>query len=86
MSFSYDDSDGWYDHQQGPILTQSQTSIDDLSAPGQCGANPRRFRPPIGHAQQGRCGVGPRQPLLVISPFSKHNFVDGHSITTSPRS
>jgi phospholipase C len=26
--------------------------------------------------QQARCGVGPRQPLLVISPFSKRNYVD----------
>src|SRR5262249_57286974 len=26
---------------------------------------------------QGKCGFGPRLPLLVISPFAKHNFVDG---------
>ena len=31
------------------------------------------------HAQ-GRCGYGPRQPLLVISPWAKENFVD-HTIT-----
>ena len=24
-----------------------------------------------------RCGVGPRLPLLVISPYAKRNFVDG---------
>jgi phospholipase C len=24
----------------------------------------------------GRCGYSPRQPLLVISPFAKANFVD----------
>jgi phospholipase C len=29
---------------------------------------------------QGRCGYGPRLPLLVISPYSKVNFVD-HSVT-----
>jgi phospholipase C len=29
---------------------------------------------------QGRCGYGPRQPLLVISPFAKPNFVD-HTLT-----
>ena len=29
---------------------------------------------------QGRCGYGPRQPLLVISPFAKANFVD-HTLT-----
>jgi phospholipase C len=32
-----------------------------------------------GHAQ-GRCGYGPRLPLLVISPYAKPNFVD-HSVT-----
>jgi phospholipase C len=32
-----------------------------------------------GHPQ-GRCGYGPRQPFLVISPFAKHNFVD-HTVT-----
>jgi phospholipase C len=26
--------------------------------------------------QQGRCGYGPRQPLLVISPWTKTNSVD----------
>ena len=29
---------------------------------------------------QGRCGYGPRQPLLVISPYAKANFVD-HTLT-----
>ena len=31
------------------------------------------------HAQ-GRCGYGPRLPLLVISPFAKQNYVD-HTMT-----
>ena len=31
------------------------------------------------HAQ-GRCGYGPRMPLLVISPWAKQNFVD-HTTT-----
>jgi phospholipase C len=28
----------------------------------------------------GRCGYGPRLPLIVISPFAKRNFVD-HTLT-----
>ncbi len=28
-------------------------------------------------AYQGRCGYGPRLPLLVVSPFAKRNYVDG---------
>lgn len=66
---SYDDSDGWYDHQMGPIVKQSQTSADALNAPGQCGSINSDG---IG----GRCGYGPRLPLMVISPFAKRNFVD----------
>jgi phospholipase C len=31
------------------------------------------------HAQ-GRCGYGPRQPLLVISPWAKKNYID-HTVT-----
>jgi phospholipase C len=69
----YDDSDGWYDHQIGPIVTESQTPLDSLSAVAQCGADPTKV--PTG--QQARCGVGPRQPLLIVSPFAKRNFVDG---------
>ena len=70
----YDDSDGWYDHQMGPIVTQSQApTIDALTGPGTCGTNPAQ----VPSGQQGRCGFGPRQPLLVVSPFAKRNFVDG---------
>jgi phospholipase C len=69
----YDDSDGWYDHQMGPITTQSQTSLDALSGSDQCGSNPSK----VPSGQDARCGVGPRQPLLVVSPFAKRNFVDG---------
>ncbi len=71
---SYDDSDGWYDHVVPPIVNASQTSFDNLSAPGQCGATP----PADG--MQGRCGYGPRLPLLVISPYSRENYVD-HTLT-----
>ena len=66
---AYDDSDGWYDHQIGPIVSQSNTADDALSGPGSCGTAPAG-------AYEDRCGYGPRQPLLVISRFAKRNFVD----------
>jgi phospholipase C len=70
---AYDDSDGWYDHVMGPIVSQSRTREDGLSGVGSCGtAAPGAY--------QGRCGYGPRLPFLVISPFAKVNFVD-HSVT-----
>jgi phospholipase C len=67
---AYDDSDGWYDHQMGPIVSQSQTAEDALTGTGMCGGNA-----PLS-GQQGRCGVGPRLPLLVISPYARSNYVD----------
>jgi phospholipase C len=70
---AYDDSDGWYDHAVGPIVLQSAVGDDNFAGPGQCGSGSNT-------ATQGRCGYGPRQPLLIVSPFSKVNYVD-HAIT-----
>jgi len=78
----YDDSDGWYDHQLGQIVNSSKSSADALTGPGTCGSGVLALpglNPKTAHAQ-GRCGYGPRQPLLVISPWARHNFVD-HSVT-----
>ena len=71
---AYDDSDGWYDHVIGPILSQSNDpTADALSDPGMCGvARTSTF--------MDRCGFGPRQPLLAVSPFARRNFVD-HTTT-----
>jgi phospholipase C len=80
---AYDDSDGWYDHEMSQIVNQSTGPADALTGPGACGtaltslpgvnttANPHAL---------GRCGYGPRLPLLVISPWAKQNFVD-HTVT-----
>jgi phospholipase C len=70
---AYDDSDGWYDHVMPPIVSQSDTSLDALTGAGSCGTAPAG-------SLQGRCGYGPRLPLLVISPFAKENFVD-HTVS-----
>jgi len=79
---NYDDSDGWYDHQLGQIVNQSTTADDMLSGTGQCGTGTDIALPgPSGAAHaQGRCGYGPRIPLMLISPWAKHNFVD-HTLT-----
>jgi phospholipase C len=78
----YDDSDGWYDHQMSPIVNQSTSAADLLTGPGACGDGSTALPgvdPGNLHAQ-GRCGHGPRQPLMVISPWARENFVD-HTIT-----
>jgi phospholipase C len=75
---AYDDSDGWYDHQMGPIVNQSNVSDDQLLGAGNCGTP--KLIPGASSIQNGRCGYGPRQPLLVISPFARKNYVD-HLVT-----
>jgi phospholipase C len=77
---AYDDSDGWYDHQMGPIANQSSSKADGLTGPGQCGDGTTSLPGPAVDHAQGRCGYGPRLPLLVISPFARRNYVD-HSLT-----
>jgi phospholipase C len=73
----YDDSDGWYDHQMGPIVNQSTSPADMLTGAGACGDGASALPGPDGNQHaQGRCGYGPRLPMLVISPFAKSNFVD----------
>jgi phospholipase C len=79
---NWDDSDGWYDHQMGPVLTQSQTPLDALTGTGTCGTDLETVpATEEGTPEQARCGVGPRIPLLVISPYSKSNYVD-NTLTT----
>ncbi len=73
---AYDDSDGWYDHQMGPIVMQSDVSDDQLAGPGSCGS----VKTVDGVTQNGRCGYGPRLPLLVVSAFAKKNYID-HRVT-----
>jgi phospholipase C len=87
----YDDSDGWYDHQEPPVVNPSFTTADALNGAGKCYVGLQQDRPTLtptstplngafGQPAQGRCGYGTRIPLLVVSPFAKVNFVD-HTLT-----
>lgn len=78
---AYDDSDGWYDHQMAPIVNQSSGMADALTGPNSCGNGATALPGPNGNPHAlGRCGYGPRLPLLVISPWARTNFVD-HTLT-----
>jgi phospholipase C len=68
---TYDDSDGWYDHQSSPRVNGSDTTEDAAV----CTAAPVR----IGDTPD-RCGYGPRLPLVVISPYTRENYVS-HNVT-----
>jgi phospholipase C len=93
--FSYDDSDGWYDHQAPPIVNQSASAQDFLNGTGVCNSGAQQGdggAPPatpllgvapdggVGVPVQGRCGYGTRIPLLLSGPFVKKNYVD-HTLT-----
>jgi phospholipase C len=78
---NYDDSDGWYDHVYSGVTNPSLSPADNLTntaftlpTSGQCGPA-TQLMPPLG-GEQGRCGLGPRLPMLVISPFAQRNHVD----------
>ncbi|MEU6217486.1 alkaline phosphatase family protein [Streptomyces sp. NPDC047022] len=76
---AYDDSDGWYDHayakpRNGSKDTSTGSNGKATDSPA-CQAGPAASG---GYAD--RCGPGTRQPLLVISPYSKVNKID-HTTT-----
>jgi len=71
---TYDDSDGWYDHQASTIVNGSSTAADEAicsSVPQKLGDTP------------DRCGFGPRLPLLVISPWTRDNYVSSNLTDTA---
>ena len=83
---NWDDSDGWYDHVYSGVTNPSLSPADNLTntntnpigagqpTSGQCGPKPQTKAPLAG--EQGRCGFGPRIPMLVISPWARVNHVD----------
>jgi len=68
---AYDDSDGWYDHVAATVKNSSNTADDAAWC-----QNAATAGVPMSGRYADRCGPGPRQPLLVISPYAKKNFVD----------
>jgi len=70
---AYDDSDGWYDHLNN-VINGSHSTAD--VATGVCNIPAVFAGVNTTSPVQGRCGYGPRLPLLVISPWAKKNYVD----------
>ncbi|MHA6759202.1 phospholipase C [Streptacidiphilus sp. PAMC 29251] len=75
---AYDDSDGWYDHVYHAPTNGSADPAQDAAACTAAAAK-KSTAPLNGYAD--RCGPGPRQPLLVVSPYAKTNHLD-HTFTT----
>ena len=78
---NYDDSDGWYDHVYSGVTNPSTSAADNLTnttttgpTSGKCTEAGPAVTPL--NDEQGRCGFGPRLPMIVISPYSRVNDID----------
>jgi phospholipase C len=69
---TYDDSDGWYDHVAPTIINGSANSAIDAATCSSAAVT-------IGTAS-GRCGYSQRLPMVVISPYTRENYVS-HNLT-----
>src|SRR5580698_6196744 len=73
---TYDDSDGWYDHAIPPVINGSNdTTVGDTKV---CSTVPVT----VGTAED-RCGFGDRLPFIVISPYTRANYVSSKLINTA---
>ncbi len=70
---TYDDSDGWYDHQPPVIVNGSNSSLDAAICTS---------APMVLDSYPARCGYGQRLPMLVISPWTRKNYVSGNLTNT----
>ncbi len=68
---AYDDSDGWYDHVASDVRNASSDPANDAAI-----CTSAVVDSGIAGGFQDRCGPGPRLPMLVLSPWSKANYVD----------
>jgi phospholipase C len=82
---TYDDSDGWYDHDYTPPTSSSaDATADQLNGAGKCTSTAAQQSIGVqGSVVNGRCGPGTRIPLIVISPYAKSNYVDHTLVTQS---
>jgi phospholipase C len=76
---TYDDSDGWYDHvspeSAGALINGSDNSSIDTSA---C----ENTAMTVGSGS-GRCGYSQRLPMVVISPWTRENYVSNNLTDTT---
>jgi len=82
---TYDDSDGWYDHQYlAPKSASYDPTADQVNGPGKCGLGVSQQPAPNGlngKPVNGRCGPGTRVPFIVVSPYAKTNHVSSSYIS-----
>jgi phospholipase C len=72
---TYDDSDGWYDSATNPTINGSDTSLDTS-------ANCAKVSDKVSKAEAA-CGLGDRLPMIVISPYTRDNYVSNNLTDTA---
>jgi phospholipase C len=72
---TYDDSDGWYDHQAPTIINGSSDPATDTA---ECTA----VAVTVGSGND-RCGYSQRLPMVVISPWTRQNYVSHNNTNTA---
>ena len=72
---TYDDSDGWYDHDAPKLLNGSDNSSIDTTMCEETAVT-------VG-TTNGRCGYSQRLPMIVISPYTQDNYVSTNLTDTT---
>ncbi len=72
---TYDDSDGWYDHQAPTIISGSNDATQDAAICTSVAVT-------VGSTND-RCGYSQRLPFVVISPYTRENYVSSKNINTA---
>jgi phospholipase C len=72
---TYDDSDGWYDHQAPTIINGSNDATQDTALCTSVAVT-------IGSTND-RCGYSQRLPFVVISPYTRQNYVSSNQTNTA---
>ena len=81
---TYDDSDGWYDHQAPVIVDGSNAGINTGTTPPSAYDTSlcTEVAVTVGTAN-GRCGYSQRLPMVVISPYTRENYVSSNLTDTA---
>jgi phospholipase C len=72
---TYDDSDGWYDHVAPKIVNGSNDPADDQAI---CTSVTTMLA-----GQNDRCGYSQRLPFVMISPWTRENYVSSNNTNTA---
>jgi phospholipase C len=72
---TYDDSDGWYDHVAPTVVNGSNDAAQDAAICSSVAVS-------IGSGND-RCGYSQRLPFVVISPWTRSNYVSSNMINTA---